>query len=70
MKALLFHLPLIGAVLIAGALGAIDAGMFPALRNERTYAWFAVVFAPVGAVLAVTQLCLWIGWAVRRFVRR
>jgi hypothetical protein len=44
--------------------------MLQQLRNERTYAWFVVVLAPLGALLALVQVCLWIGWAVSRFVRR
>ena len=70
MRAFLFHVPLISALLIATVIGAADAGVFAALRTERVYAWFVVVLAPFEAVLAVTQLCLWIGWVVRRSGRR
>lgn len=67
---LLFHLPLIGSLLIAGFISAIDAGAVPALRTERTFGWLLVVWFPLGAVLALVQVCVWIGWAVSRFVRR
>jgi hypothetical protein len=70
MRLLLFHLPLIGALLIAGVIAAVDAGMFPGLRTERMFGWFVVVWMPLGGLLALTQVCLWIGWAVSRFVRR
>ncbi len=70
MRVLLFHLPLIGSLLVAGFIGAIDAGVFPALRTERMFGWVVVVWVPLGAVLALVQVCVWIGWAVSRFVRR
>ena len=35
MRVFLFHLPLIGSLLIAGAISAIDAGIVPGLRTER-----------------------------------
>ena len=70
MRVLLFHLPLIGSLLIAGFISAIDAGVFPGLRTERMFGWFLVVWYPLGAVLALVQVCLWIGWAVSRLVRR
>ena len=53
-----------------GLISAIDAGVFPALRTERMFGWFLVVWYPLGAVLALVQVCLWIGWAVSRLVRR
>ena len=39
MRIFLFHLPLIGSLLIASAISAVDAGVFPALRTERTFGW-------------------------------
>ncbi len=70
MRIFLFHLPLIGSLLIAGFISAIDAGILPALRTEAMFGWLLVVWFPLGAVLALVQVCLWIGWAVSRFVRR
>ena len=39
MRVFLFHLSLIGSLLIASAISAADAGVFPALRTERTFGW-------------------------------
>ncbi len=70
MRILLFHLPLIGSLLIAAVISAIEAGVVPALRTERTFGWVLVVWFPLGAILALLQVCLWIGWAVSRLARR
>ncbi len=70
MRAFLLHLPLIGSLLIAGVISALDAGIWPGLRTERTFGWILVVWMPLGAVLALVQVCLWIGWAVSRLSRR
>ncbi|MBI2153917.1 MAG: hypothetical protein HYU24_09455 [Candidatus Rokubacteria bacterium] len=57
-------------LLIAGAISAIDAGIVPWLRTERMFGWILVVWMPLGAVLALVQVCLRIGWAVSRITRR
>jgi hypothetical protein len=70
MRLVLFHLPLLGSLLIAGVISAIDAGIAPALRTARGVGWVLAVWFPLGAVLALVQVCVWIGWAVTRFARR
>ena len=66
MKGLLYHLPLIGALLIASFIWAVDTGILQGLRNERTFAWFVVVWMPLGAILALVQLILWFVWVGRK----
>lgn len=62
MKILLYHLPLIGVLLIALIVWATDVGILGGLRNERNYAWMVVVWMPLGALLALSQLILWVAW--------
>jgi len=66
VKPLVFHLPLIGVLLIFGISELIDAGYLTALRNESTYGWWILVWYPLAALLALTQVVLWIRWIVTR----
>lgn len=65
-KRLLFHLPLIGLLLIIGFTALVDAGVFKSFRNESTFGLMLLVWYPLGALLAITQITLWVGWVVRR----
>ena len=66
MKPLLMHLPLIGVLLIVGIVALVEADWLSGLRTETTYGWMVVVWYPVGILLALVQLALWIRWLLTR----
>lgn len=49
--------------------GSWDAPFLRPLRTELTYGWWVVVLYPLAALLALTQVVLWIGWIVARLHR-
>jgi len=66
LKPFLFHLPLIGLVLILGFFVLVDAGVVMSFRNEATFGWMLLVWYPLGAFLGLVQIAIWIGWIVKR----
>ena len=60
------HLPLIGASLILACLILLDSQVFGQFRNEQTFAWMLVVWIPLGILLGLIQLYIWVRWFVRR----
>jgi len=66
VKILLFHLPLIGVLLIFGFIALIDAGVLKSFRNESTFGWMVLVWYPLGAILGLIQIGLWIRWIAKR----
>lgn len=69
MRPLLFHLPLVGMLLILGLFALLDAGYLTWLRSESTFGWMVVVGYPVSALLGLTQIGLWVGWTLKRGIR-
>ena len=65
-KLFLFHLPLIGVLLIFGFIALIDAGVLKSLRSESTFGWMVLVWYPLGAILGLIQIGLWIRWIAKR----
>jgi len=65
VKLLLFHLPLIGVLLIFGFIALIDAGVLKSFRSESTFGWMVLVWYPIGAILGLTQIGLWIRWIAK-----
>ncbi len=66
VQLLLFHLPLIGVLLIFGFIALIDAGVLKSFRNESTFGWMVLVWYPLGAILGLIQVALWIRWIAKR----
>jgi len=64
VKAILYHLPLIGAGTILGFFALVDAGRLDAFRDEATYGWMVVVWYPLAGLLGLVQVVLWIRWVV------
>lgn len=66
MKRLLLHLPLIGFVVIFGFFALVDAGVFESVRNESTFGWMVAFWYPLGVLLALAQIAIWVGLLMKR----
>jgi hypothetical protein len=65
-KLLLLHLPSMGLLLILGFIVLVDAGVLASLRNESTFGWMLLVWYPLGVLLGLIQIALWVGWIVKQ----
>ena len=68
LKILLFHFPLLVTLSIA-FVASTDLALFRGLKTEDTYGWWVVVLMPIGAVMALTQVVLWLAWLTGRIHR-
>jgi len=66
IKILLFHLPLISVLLVISFFELIGTPFFERFRNEETFGWMLVVWIPVGILLSLGQVFLWLHWFVRK----
>lgn len=63
---ILMHLPLVGVVLISAFFGLIDTPFLERFRTEQTFGWMLVIWIPVGILLGLTQLYIWLKWFIRQ----
>lgn len=60
------HLPLIGVFLIILYFTLLDSPVLERFRNEQAYAWMLVIWIPLGILLGLIQLYIWLRWFIRR----
>jgi hypothetical protein len=69
-KIVLYHVPVIMALLIIACFVAIDYPPFARFRTEETFAMMLVVGIPLAILLGITQLFLWLRWLTGRASQR